>query len=365
MTRSSRNMKLRKATYVIPEKRDIEQITYPDEAAAKAAAAKIAAGESFADAAKDRKLSDKDIALGTLVQADLADARGKAAFSLPEGGVSQPVKFTFGWVLLHVTKITPGVTKTLDDVKEDLRKDLAAQLAQAKIVDVLNAFEDARGGGAPLDKAGKAVGMKVTQVAAVDPNGLAPDGSHADVPDDSDFLKQVFAADVGEEGDAFAVKDGHNYVLKVDGVTPPKLKPLDTVRAAVAAAWQKEQSRQKVGGAGEGLDREGQYGKIAGRCCGRTRRQAGSKRPASARPAEPGLLRRSVDQAVWREGRRIRLWPHGRRQGLCDRARDRRVSSAAADRRPHLRKRRGPARTADRQTTWRPAIPSPRARRKA
>ena len=46
--------------------------------------------------------------------------------------------------LMRVTKITPGSSKSLDEVKEDIRKDLLKQLAQAKIVDITNAFTDAR-----------------------------------------------------------------------------------------------------------------------------------------------------------------------------------------------------------------------------
>src|SRR5207248_4526349 len=43
---------LRKDQYQIAEKRDVEQIVFPDAASAQAARAKIAAGTSFADIAK-------------------------------------------------------------------------------------------------------------------------------------------------------------------------------------------------------------------------------------------------------------------------------------------------------------------------
>ena len=68
-------------------------------------------------------------------------------------------------------------------------------------------------------------------VRRVDAKGLAPDGTKADVPADPEFLPQVFKAEVGEEGDPFQTKSGNVYVIRVDGVTPPKLKPLDQVRA--------------------------------------------------------------------------------------------------------------------------------------
>jgi hypothetical protein len=82
-------------------------------------------------------------------------------------------------------------------------------------------------------------------MAAVDAKGLAPDGSKTPAADDPDFLKQIFAAEVGEDGDPFATKSGKLYVLKVDGQIPPKLKPLDQVRVEAAAQWTAEQ-RQKM-----------------------------------------------------------------------------------------------------------------------
>ena len=74
-----------KAIYIVPEKRDVEQIAFRDEAGAKAARAKIDSGTSFADVAKAQGTMVDS--LGTVVQADLAD-RGAAVFALSENGVS-------------------------------------------------------------------------------------------------------------------------------------------------------------------------------------------------------------------------------------------------------------------------------------
>ncbi|HUJ02468.1 MAG TPA: SurA N-terminal domain-containing protein [Rhizomicrobium sp.] len=235
----------RKESYVVPEKRDIEQITFPDEASAKAARARIDAGSSFDDIAKERKLKPSDIALGTVVEEDLGKDRGAAAFALPLNGVSQPVKGAFGYVLLRVTKIAPGISKSFDDVKADIRKDVMQQLALAQLDDLSNKFEDAQAGGANLSEAAKKLGMHTVTVAAVDSRGMAPDGAKAAVPDEPEFLDQVFKADVGEEGDPFQTKDGNIYVIRVDGVTPPKIRPLDQVRDAATAALM-DQERAKL-----------------------------------------------------------------------------------------------------------------------
>lgn len=236
---------LQKPTYVIAEKREVEQLVFPNDAAAKAARAKIDSGTSFADLAKQEGKSQADISLGSVVEADLAD-RGHAAFALPQGGVSQPLKAPVGYSLIHVVSITPGSTKTFDQVKDELRKQIETQLAGAKLGDIGNQYIDESSRGEPLSQAAKKVGMHVSHVPAVDAHGLTPDGTKAQLPDDPEFLAQVFKAEVGEEGDPFQTKAGTSYVVKVEGVRPPKVKPLDAVREEAAAAWKKEQLAQRL-----------------------------------------------------------------------------------------------------------------------
>lgn len=235
----------RKSTYIVPEKRDIEQIKFNSEAEARDARAKIEAGTSFADIGKIHGLRADDLKLGTLVEADLAEA-GKEVFALPEGGVSQPVKRTFGWFLYRVAKITPGTSKSLADATPELEKEIGGQLAQARIGDLMNAFEDARAGGASLESSAKKVGMHVTHIPALDAKGFSPDNQRVALPDDLDLMKQIFAADVGEEGDPFATVAGNTFVLKVNGVTPPKLYPLDKSRADATAWWRAEQQQKNL-----------------------------------------------------------------------------------------------------------------------
>ena len=232
--------KLHEANYNVPEKRDVQQIEFPNEADAKAAQAKIAAGTAFEAMAAERKISAANLSLGTLSKADIPDeARADAIFALPVNQVSQPVKGAInGYVLLRVTKITPGISRTLDDSKQQIRELLALQMAGAKVTDVLNAYEDARSGGADLATAAKKTGMKVGHVTSVDKAGLSPAGEKvADLPPDPEFLTTAFTAEVGEDNDPFPAKSGAYYALTVNGVTPAKLKPLDAVRADALAAW--------------------------------------------------------------------------------------------------------------------------------
>jgi len=237
-----------KATYQVPEKRDVQQIEFKTEAEAKAARAKLDSGTTFEALAAAMKLADKDVSLGTLAQSDLPDTgRAKVTFALPVGQVSQPVKTGFGgWALIRVTKITPGINRTLDEVKDEIKKNLTQQMAANKLVDIANAFTDARSSGDDVATAAKKSGMKVGHVKAVDANGMTPDGAKADTPADPDFLPALFKAEVGEDSDPFATKAGAYFAVRVNGVTPPKLKPLDQVRTDALNSWTQEQRNQLV-----------------------------------------------------------------------------------------------------------------------
>ena len=95
-----------------PEKRDLQQILFPNEADASAAEAKLKAGASFDDLIKERGLKPEDTDLGeTTKDAMLDKAEADAVFALPQGGVSEVLKSQFGPVIVRVKGITPSTMK--------------------------------------------------------------------------------------------------------------------------------------------------------------------------------------------------------------------------------------------------------------
>ena len=99
----------RRARYLTPERRTLQQIVFDNPQEAQAAAERIAKGESFLDIAKERKLTEKEIDLGTLTKSAIIDqAVADAAFALKEDEVSAPVKGRFGTVLVRVAQDRAG-----------------------------------------------------------------------------------------------------------------------------------------------------------------------------------------------------------------------------------------------------------------
>src|SRR5579872_612551 len=237
-----------KADYQKPEQREVQQISFPDQAAAEAAAAKIKTGQDFLNLAHERNLKDQDLTLGTFA----ANAPGldprllKPVFAVPEGGVTPPVQGPFGWVILRAAKIIPGENKSFDEVKDQIKADLLKARAAGKIADKANAFEDARGGGASLEQAAAKLGLMVQHIPAVDRQGMTPENTQADLPKSMPFLDQAFRTEAGEESDLFMDEAGNNFAIKVTKVTPPAIKPLDSVREVVKEEWLKEQRAKQL-----------------------------------------------------------------------------------------------------------------------
>ncbi|MGY3649720.1 parvulin-like peptidyl-prolyl isomerase [Bradyrhizobium sp. LM4.3] len=70
-----------------PEKRQIQQIVFPNAAEAQAARERLTSGTSFEDLGKERGLSASDVNLGLVTKSSLDPAVGDAVFALPAGEI--------------------------------------------------------------------------------------------------------------------------------------------------------------------------------------------------------------------------------------------------------------------------------------
>ncbi len=238
-----------KTEFNVPEKRAVQQIVFATEADAKNARAEIDKGKTFDKLAEGMKIPPANLDLGVLTKQDMADPeRADAIFALPVNQVSQPIKAALGgYVLARVTAITPEIARTVSDATPDIKKTLSLAGASGKIAEIVNAFEDARSGGADIAAAGQKAGMKSGKFAALDKNGLDASGQRPEgAPADPEFYTQAFGYEVGEDNDPFQAKSGEYYTIKIVGVTPPKLKDLASVRDNAKEAWIAEQRQQAL-----------------------------------------------------------------------------------------------------------------------
>lgn len=232
------------ANYQTPERRTVKMVLVDDEAKARtiAEAAKTAGLDEAAKQSGTDVVPLEDVVRNELPDADLS----AAAFSQPEGVVGAPVKSALGWHVLQITKVQPGTSRSFEQVRDEVlaraRRDKGFDL----IYEVSNRIDDQLAAGTALEELAAKQGMALTKVAAVDATGKAPDGT---APTLSDLPKIVQTAYGLNSGQTSGLTEGANsafFVVRVDGITAPALRPLEEVRAQVVDAWKAEEREKRA-----------------------------------------------------------------------------------------------------------------------
>lgn len=245
----------RQGEFTVPERRKVLQMVLPDADKAKAAATLLAEGRAFDDVAKTIADQDKSsIDLGAISKADLPEELAEAVFKLNKGETSAPLKGPFGTHIFRVTEVLTGTIKTFEEVKVELKDRIAADRAVDALYKLANALDDTLGGGASLEEAAQQLNVKLNRFSAVDQQGRDR-GSKAveGLPSGPAFLKVLFETEKGEDSQLSETGAGEYFVLRVDGVTPTAVRPLEEVRDQVVAVWRSEQQKLRANDTAKGI----------------------------------------------------------------------------------------------------------------
>ncbi|MCK1360019.1 peptidylprolyl isomerase [Bradyrhizobium sp. 199] len=237
---------LRKDRLGTPEKRQIQQLVFPNLADAQAARERLVGGMSFEDLGKERGLSASDVDLGLVTKSSLTAAVGDAAFALPAGEISQPIQGGLGVAIVKVDKIEPGKEADYASLAGDIKREIATERARLKVADLRDKMEDERGGGSSVIDAAQKLGLTAVTIDAVDRSGRAPNGQPiANIPQGLDVVSQAFNTDVGVDNDSISFKGGYVW-YDVLAITPSRDRNLDEVRDQVEARWRQDQIAAKL-----------------------------------------------------------------------------------------------------------------------
>jgi peptidyl-prolyl cis-trans isomerase D len=229
-----------------PERRTLRQMVFGEEDAAINAYNQLAGGAEFAAVAREEAGLEPDaLEVGTVTRDRLPAELADAAFALATNVVSKPVQSPLGWHLIEVTAIEPAHRPTLDEVRGELVNEISNEKALDTLFDLTTRLEDALGSGATLEEAATELDLELRSIVAIDPQGLNPEGLPiADMP--VGFLNAVFATDEGSESPLTEAGDEGYFVLRVDAVSPPTRKPMDTVSNDVVEAWKAQRRSELV-----------------------------------------------------------------------------------------------------------------------
>lgn len=240
----------REGEYLTPEKRKLRQILVNDEAAAQNAKALLDGGKSMEDVAKDVGANPAMIDIGLFTSADASNLSADIAttvFSLAQGGRTDALKSPLGWHIFELVEIVPAVVRPLADVRDDLTKAVKIDRALNAVFELSNKLEDLLGSGQTFEEAAASLGLSTTTVAGVDARGFAPDGKPVETPYLTDLIKEGFKLQDRQDSPLTESGDGQAFfVVRVDGVTLPALRPLSDVSKEVTMAWDAQKRAERA-----------------------------------------------------------------------------------------------------------------------
>jgi peptidyl-prolyl cis-trans isomerase D len=237
-----------KTSYDVPEKRRVAQLTFPDKAAAEKAYAELSKAKDFSAAAAKAGFPATDIDLGLLTRAEMIDPKiADAAFSLKKGELSRPVEGQFSVVLLRISEIEGGKRRSFDEVKAEIRDNIAAERVAQQLQSLHEQVEAGRSKGTPLKEIAAALNLPFQEIAAINKTGKTDDGkaviAHADA---GRIAEAFFAASPGIETDPIDLSDGGYAWFDLLSVTPQRLRAFDEVKAQVRVNFVDEERRKEI-----------------------------------------------------------------------------------------------------------------------
>ena len=238
--------------YTVAEKRTLQQLILDSKEDADAAYADLQAGKPFLDVVdkySDQAIEDSNI--GAQTRKDIEEVYGPAAvdtvFGLSGEGYSAPVETDFGWYIFNVIGIEAGSSKSFEEVKPELEKELKKQHAMDHVYEVVNKLEDELAGGAPLTEISDTLGIALKTSGLTDRNGFAPDGNLAQgLPGIPALLSRAFETDPSDDPVLDESGDDTFFVLTVAEVVDERLRPFDEVADAVKTSWTYDEKLAKA-----------------------------------------------------------------------------------------------------------------------
>lgn len=234
--------------FVAAERRQFDQVILADETQAADLAAAAQSTGSLADALANRDDTDAQIIpLDWSTRADMFGELADAAFALPDGGISDPLQTPFGWHVLQVTGIEAEQVQPLEDVADQLRREIRIERALDIVFEQGYALEEELLAGVDLEEAAQVLGMTVTRIAPIAADGSFQPGSQpSDLPNLSLIAETAFDIDQGDTSGLVQTDNNFDFVVRVDGIVPPTVRPFDEVRDAVLAAWRNDARGQRA-----------------------------------------------------------------------------------------------------------------------
>ncbi len=231
----------RRARHILIEAGDDEAKA---EEQATALAARVRAGEPFADLARDYSADGGTAGqggdLGLLPQSQLPGALGDAIFSMREGEVAGPVRSEFGFHVIRLDDIQQGGPLPFADVRGELERELRAEQADDLWLEKERELSEALFDATDIAAMAETVGLPLQQATGYTRAGGEPFGSNQAAID------AIFDAQVLEErrvSDMIELDANRVVAVQVTNYNQAAPLPLADVRDTIVSRIRNDRAR--------------------------------------------------------------------------------------------------------------------------
>jgi len=228
------------ALYNQPERRIVERLVFSDAQSADAAAAALKNGTSDFDALlEQRGLTAADVSLGAIDQSFFGQGTGAAVFNADLNTAVGPFSDDLGAAIFRVTEVLPAQSAPLEDVADQLRQELALELAAKEVDGVSAQAEDLLAAGATLEDLALETDLVLSTLSyhAGVAEGLAADQA---------FRQAAFEVKSEDFPEIIRLDNGGLAALRLDETQAPRPQPLAEIREDAMKAWRVEALRKAL-----------------------------------------------------------------------------------------------------------------------
>ncbi|MCW8826991.1 MAG: SurA N-terminal domain-containing protein [Gammaproteobacteria bacterium] len=238
--------------YKTPEERRARHILIMDDDDAKAkqeadaALARVNAGESFEELAKELSKDPGSASqggdLGFFGLGLMDKAFEDAAYQLQIGEVSPVIKSEFGYHIIKLEEIRGGVTKSFAEVKDEILAEIQQENAEKDFFDQAEllanyTYEQPD----TLQVAAEQLNLSIQQTPLFGRNG------GTGIAKNQKFYQAAFSEDVlqrGNNSEVIELSKTHFVVLRLDEHQPEATQPLDSVRGVIEKQLLKDKAEE-------------------------------------------------------------------------------------------------------------------------
>lgn len=218
-----------KDTLSTPEQRSFVQVAVASPAQARAVSAAIAGGGDPAAAARSAG-APAPVPYVDAPRSAVPDAQLAAAVFAMAPGEVKLVQGSLGQAVVKLGAVKPGHVASFEEARARIEQEVRHNLAAAQAAKAMQAYDDARQGGADFAEAARRSGAQVTAVPAFDAQGH--DLKNQPLPVPPKLVQTAFALAQGATSDVLdaAPGKGEFYAIRLDAAAPAQPYSLDEAR---------------------------------------------------------------------------------------------------------------------------------------